>query len=100
MSRNVHIPAGKLYAQASKGFVEVVIAEKPPVATRSYLRRKYWDGWLGRSMERKIPVISFDSSHVIATMNHKKFGNITGHTLRPGTVWRIPAEFKEAFLEK
>lgn len=99
MRVNACLTTGKLYAQASKGFVEIVRMEKPPSVTRTYLRRKVWDSWLGRHTERRIPIVSFDSQDVLATFNHRKFGDLTGHTLRPGVVWEIPAELESKLVQ-
>lgn len=80
------------YAQASKGFVEVVLANRKPVVEVSFLKRSYYDWWLNRSMERKIPVVAFKGGKVRWSFSPRKFGDLTGHTLRPGTVWRLSAE--------
>jgi hypothetical protein len=88
------------FAQASKGFIEIVEADSPPKPVKSFLKRPYYDTWLGRSQTRKIPIISFEGGLVIATLSPRKFGNLTGHTLRPGTVWKLTAEFVQQLKEK
>lgn len=81
---------GNLYAQASKGFVEIVRADSPPVVQRSFLKRTYYDNWLGRRMIRKVPVISFETSgKVLKQFTTRQFGTLTGHTLKPSTVWEL-----------
>lgn len=90
----------KIYAQALKGYIEIVEASDPPAISRTYLKRPYFDPWLGRSMTRKIPVISFEGGKVIGQFTTRKFGNLTGHTLRPGTVWQLDSKLAEQLVEK
>jgi hypothetical protein len=81
----------RYFAQASKGFVEVVKSDKAPRLERSWLKKTYHDPWLGRKTTRKILVIAFSDSEVVAQISTRKFGQLTGHTLKPGTVWLLSA---------
>jgi hypothetical protein len=103
------------YAIAHKGFIEVVRSTKPPVRKVTYLTRKYqrggdlyfdWDtGTYQQSkrttITRRIPVISYSGRYkTLASKNPRQFGKLTGHTLRPGTIWKLSAEVANKLIAK
>lgn len=90
--------AGKrrLWATAYKGFVEVVDSQDEPRVVRSVLKVPYHDWfWPHKKRTRNIPVTSFEGGDVVATYKGRKFGDLSGHTLRPGIVWLLPSEVSE-----
>lgn len=99
MSRKDRVSTGKFFALSHRGFVEVRESASEPKKEISYLTRRYWDGWLGRTQTRRLPVISFSGGKVIGSVNPRTFGKISGHTLRPGTSWEISFELVEKLKE-
>jgi hypothetical protein len=96
------------FALAHKGYVEVVSAVREPARKVSYLVRSYpkygfrdretvwgtYKDWVQiGTTKRRLPVVSFTGHYkVLVSKPTRTFGKITGHTLKPGTIWRVDNE--------
>jgi hypothetical protein len=90
----------KLFAQAYKGYVEIVSAHRPPVVSKSRVTIKSRLPWFPyNTTSRKMTVVSFNGGDsVIKTMPRSMFARRTGHNLQTGVVWALPKDLIERVL--
>lgn len=89
-----------------KGTVEIRASNSPPKAVRSALEggsRRIWD-WrraVYREQKTKVELLTFSGGQLLGSpIRARKFAALTGHSLKPGTVWEIKEETAQKLLER